>query len=203
MTDIPIRCSCGSFKARVERAGPGYGNRVVCYCDFCQEFARHLGRENEILDEHGGSDIYQVSSGRLKITEGKEHLACVYLTARPILRWYTACCNTPVGNTLGSNKLPFIGLLHNCIDTSAQPGGLDELIGPIVARVNGGSATGDTSHLDIHDSSPLKVYWRFAKTVLPPRITGEHKKSPLFDQETGKPVVKPIRREPPYKSPEP
>ncbi len=199
MTDIPIRCICGSFEARLERAGARYGNRVVCYCESCQEFARYLGRENEVLNEHGGSDIYQVSPGRLRILEGSDKLACVHLTEKPTLRWYTSCCNTPLGNTLASNRLPFIGLLTNSIDATDTPGGLDELIGPVRAHVNGSGARGDTTDLGISDSAPLSLYLGFIRLVLGAKLSGDYRKSPLFDPETGKPVVKPTRRDPPFR----
>jgi hypothetical protein len=197
MTDIPIKCSCGAFRAQISNVGPRHGNRVVCYCDCCQEFARYLGRADEILDENGGTDIYQASPGRLKILQGQEQLACVHLTDKPTLRWYADCCRTPLGNTINSNKVPFIGLIHSCLDTSGESGGLDQLIGPIRSRVNGSGATGDTSGLKISDKTPLSLYWQFAKLVLGAKMTGAHKKSPLFNPETGRPVAKSIRRKPP------
>ena len=195
MTDIPVRCSCGSFRARLSNVGPKHGIRVICYCASCQAFARYLGRADEILDPHGGSDIYQVSPGRLEILEGKDQLACVHLTEKPTLRWYANCCKTPIGNTLNTNKLPFIGLLHSCLDSSASPDGLDGLVGPVRAGVNGTDAKGDTSGLDISDSAPLSIYWRFFRLVIGTKLRGEHRKSPLFNRETGRPIVKPIRNQ--------
>ena len=193
MTDIPIRCTCGSFRARLHNVGPKHGNRVVCYCNSCQAFAHYLGRADEILDQNGGSDIYQASPGRLEILEGKENLACVHLTEKPTLRWYTDCCKTPIGNTLNTSKLPFIGLLHSCLDSSASPDGLNGLVGPVRGRVNGENARGDTSGLKISDSASPSLYWQFFKLITGAKLRGEHKKSPLFDPETGRPIVKPIR----------
>lgn len=196
MTDIPIKCSCGKFRAQLNNAGPRHGCHVVCYCDSCQAFARYLGREDEILDQNGGSEIYQASPGRLEILQGQEQLACVHLTEKPTLRWYADCCKTPIGNTLNTNKLPFIGLLHSCLDASDSPAGLDGLIGPVRARVNGDGAKGDTSGLRISKSAPLSIYWRFAILLLGTKLKGEHKKSPLFDHESGKPIVRPVRARP-------
>lgn len=191
MADVPLQCSCGQFRAVVHRAGKRHGNRVICYCRDCQAFAKFLGRQDEILDAHGGTDVYQVSPGRLEILAGIEHLACVHLTEQPTLRWYTDCCRSPIGNTLATSRLPFIGLIHSCIDTSGVEGGLDALIGPVRARVNGGGARGDTSGLDIHDSAPISLYWHFGRMVLASKLSGEWKNSPLFDRQTGRPIVKP------------
>ena len=194
MTDVPLKCDCGAFRAVVRRAGPRHGNRVVCYCAWCQAFARYLGREAEVLDEHGGTDVYQVSPGRLEILQGKDQLAGVHLSRQPTLRWHTACCRSPIGNTLDSNRLPFIGLIHTAIDTSGVAGGLDQLIGPVRGRVNGGSAYGDTSGLRIHKSAPPGAYWRVIKLMAWGRLSGEYKNSPLFDRESGKPVIEPSRQ---------
>lgn len=194
MTDIPIRCTCGSFRGKLSNVGPGHGSHVVCYCKSCQEFARYLGRADEILDANGGSEIYQASPGRLEILQGREQLACVHLTEKPTLRWYADCCKTPLGNTLATNKLPFIGLIHSCFDVSGTPGGLDALIGPVRGRVNGEGAYGDTSGLKISTSAPPFLYWRFVRILLGVWLRGEHRKSPLFDPESGKPIIKPIHR---------
>ena len=195
MTEVMLRCACGAFGAVLHRAGTRHGNRCVCYCTDCQNFAAYLGREEEMLDAHGGTDIYQASPGRLEILQGREHLACVHLTDKPTLRWFTNCCRSPVGNTLNSNRLPFIGVIASAIDTSAIPGGLDELIGPIRARVNGAGAKGEVGELGIHQSAPLSLYWRFGRMVLAAKFSGEYRKSPLFDPESGRPIVKPIRQQ--------
>ena len=118
MTDLLIRCQCGAVRAVLHRAGPRHGNHCACYCQGCQNFARYLGREAEILDPNGGTDIYQASPGRLEILQGKEHLACVHLTERGALRWYTDCCKSPLGNTLATSNVPFIGLLTWSFDVS-------------------------------------------------------------------------------------
>ena len=200
MTDIPVRCSCGSFRAQLNNVGPKHGSHVICYCKSCQAFTHYLGKADEVLDEQGGTEIYQASPGRLEILEGKEHLACVHLTDKPTLRWYADCCKTPLGNTLATSKLPFIGIIHSCLEYSEETSGLDSLIGPVRGRVNGEGAYGDTSGLKISKSSPLSLYWRFIMILLGTKLRGEHKKNPLFDPETGRPVVKPIRNQSSQKS---
>jgi hypothetical protein len=194
MTEIRLKCRCDSFRALLHRAGKRHGNRCVCYCADCQAFAKYLGREDEILDRNGGTDIYQASPGRLEILRGIDRLVCVHLTEHPTLRWYTDCCKSPIGNTLNSNRLPFIGLIHSCIDVSNVEGGLDTLIGPVRARVNGSGARGDTRGLNIHRSAPLSLYLRFGRMVIASKLNGEYKRSPFFDRDTGKPIVLPLRQ---------
>jgi hypothetical protein len=42
----------------------------VCYCADCQAFARFLKRENEILDERGGTSIIQTIPANVTFAEG-------------------------------------------------------------------------------------------------------------------------------------
>ena len=198
MTDIPIQCACGAFKAKLNNVGPKHGNRVICYCESCQEFQRYLGKDEEVLDKHGGTDIYQVSPGRLEVQQGKENLACVHLTEKPTLRWYTDCCKTPIGNTLATSKLPFIGLISVCMEAKENEQGLDGLVGPVRGQVNSEGARGDISESDIRKSSTASLYLRFFKLIIGTKLRGEHKNNPLFDAETGRPIVKPQRLDPPF-----
>lgn len=202
LTDIPIRCSCGKLQGKLRGASPRSGNHVICHCKDCQNFARYLGRADDVLDKWGGTEVYQASPGRLELTSGVDQLACVHLTEQPTLRWYANCCKTPLGNTLATNKLPFIGLIHAALDASAFPGGLDSVIGPVRARVNGSDATGNTSEIKLYKSAPFGVYLRFFKVLLASKFSGNYRKSPLFDPATGRPVVKPIRSAPTPAPPE-
>ena len=60
---------------------PGAGNHAVCYCDDCQAFAHFLGRAADILDPHGGTEIFQMSPARIALTAGTERLACMRLSS--------------------------------------------------------------------------------------------------------------------------
>ena len=157
----------------------------MCYCDDCQSFAHFLGRANEVLDAHGGTDISQMSAARLKITKGEDHLACIRLKAGGLLRWYTDCCNTPIGNTLASRQIPFVGLIHCCMDHDSGGGSRDTVLGPIRAGVNGRFAKGDRSQIEAHDATPPSMLLRIVPMLLMARLRGEHVRSPFFDPETG------------------
>lgn len=190
--DLPIRCRCGALRGIVANVATGDSFRVICYCSDCQAFAQYLEeRSNEqILDYHGGTDIYQMSPARLTITQGGEQLACLRVTPRGPLRWYSDCCWTPIGNTLATRQLPFVGLIRFCIDVDDRA--IDQMLGPVSLRVMAHYAKGDVSSLDVHDrflvSHIAGVFFRIAKW----RLRGDHKRSPFFDSKTGRPVAEPL-----------
>jgi hypothetical protein len=180
----PLQCQCGTIKGVV--ADPGNSNHCVCYCKDCQAFAHFLGKVDATLDERGGSEIIQVLPRNLTFTQGIESLACVRLTEKGLLRWYAACCNTPIGNTLATPKLSFIGLVHNCLENNAPP--LNDSFGPVRAWVNTNGAKGDPKP-KVAGQGP--VIWWFLTTVLKARFNGDYKRTPLFRADTGMPVVTP------------
>jgi len=190
LSDLSLACRCGTVRGIVHGVSPESGNRVVCYCRYCQRFPEELGCADEVLDAHGGTEVFQTSPARLEITEGLEQLACLRLTRNGVFRWYTACCNTPIGNTLPTSKIPFVGLIHSFF----RPGerSLEEVLGPVRARVNGKSAKGDRNDIDAHDAVPLSVLLRVYWKLLVWRLRGDHKRSPFFDS-LGAPVAKPQR----------
>jgi hypothetical protein len=109
-----LRCNCGKLTGTLKRTKDI--NRCVCYCTNCQAFARFLKRD-DILDEASGTSILQTLPKHVSFVEGTENLACIRLTENGPLRWYAACCHTPIGNTAPNFKLPFISLIHNCLST--------------------------------------------------------------------------------------
>jgi hypothetical protein len=180
----PIQCRCGTLKGQVS---PAQGaNRCVCYCRDCQAFAHFLGRADEILDASGGTDVIQTRAANVVFTEGKQALACMRLTPNGLLRWYSTCCNTPVGNTLANSKVSFVGLVHNCLEGTGPT--LGDSFGPVQAYVNTRSAKGGAK------SSPLAlvaVILRFIAMVAGARMDGSYKRSPFFAVDTGAPIVAP------------
>jgi hypothetical protein len=118
MPEIKLKCSCGKIQGKTENVNSTTGTRIVCCCDDCQSFAQYLGQESHILDQYGGTDLFQMPISHLKITEGNDQIACMRISSRGMYRWYASCCNTPIGNTLGSG-VPFIGVIHNFMDTAS------------------------------------------------------------------------------------
>lgn len=180
----PIRCHCGNLKGTLSCNQEL--NRCVCYCADCQAFARFLKREPEILDEMGGTSILQTIPAHVKFTEGTEHLACIRLTPNGLLRWYTTCCNTPIGNTLPTPHLPFIGLIHTCL--SSDPTSLDEAFGSSRMYIYTKSAIGEPKP---KSSGVLAGTLRVVGMMLKSRLNGSYKLTPFFHVETGTPIVVP------------
>jgi hypothetical protein len=180
----PLQCRCGTLKGLVDR--PETANRVVCYCSDCQAFARWLGHETDILDARGGSDVIQTLPRNVTFTEGADSLQCMRLSPKGLVRWYAACCRTPIGNTLHSPKFSFIGLVHTCLESPIHP--LDASFGPVRAWVNTQSATGEPKPKTRRVASV--VFW-FIATTAKARINGDYKRTPFFRTDTGALIVTP------------
>jgi len=180
----PLQCRCGTIKGHVSR--PELASRVVCYCGSCQAFAYFLGSPADILDSEGGSDVIQVLPKNVTFTQGVDALACLRLTNKGLLRWYAGCCKTPIGNTLDSAKLSFVGLLHSCLDGSGAS--IGNSFGEVRARVNTQGALG----LQKPKTAGLgRVVWWFVTNVLKARVNGSYRQTPFFFADTGKPRVSP------------
>jgi hypothetical protein len=179
-----LQCRCGTLRGFVS---PSHGvNRCVCYCRDCLAFAHFLGRADEILDASGGTDVIQTRAANVVFTEGREALACMRLTPNGMLRWYSTCCKTPVGNTTANSKVSFVGLVHTCLEGAGPT--LDDSFGPVQAYVNTQSAKGGLK------SSPLAlvaVILRVVGIVSRARIDGSYRRSPFFSADTGAPIVAP------------
>lgn len=183
--DVAIRCRCGEVTGTAAGVSSSNGNRVVCYCDDCQAFGYFLNETadlsgQDILDDHGGTDIFQMSPGRLRIESGAEKLACVRLSKVGMLRWFASCCRTPIGNTMSSDRLPFVGLIQSCMDHSKTP--RDQSLGPIRMRVFARYARGDVSNLNAADGLALSGLWGLGRVLILGRLSGSHRPSPFFDE---------------------
>jgi hypothetical protein len=189
-SDLLIQCICGALRGRAHGVSPTRGNRLVCYCRDCQSFAHFLGRPSDILDAHGGTDIFQLSPARIGFLAGADRLACMRLTETGMLRWYASCCRTPIGNTPANPKIPFVGLIHSCTDGAARGAARDALLGPVRARVYTRSAKGGRPPLAAGPAGTLRVILRFARLTLGSRLRGEHTRSPFFDA-SGQPRAQP------------
>jgi hypothetical protein len=90
---------------------PRSGFRFVCYCKDCQAFARFLDRA-DVLDLAGGTDIFQMPPGHMRLTAGKDALGCLRLSNK-VLRWYADCCRTPIANTATGPRFPIVAVIHS------------------------------------------------------------------------------------------
>ena len=177
----PIQCRCGTVRGQVE--GSGVSVRVICYFD-CRAFARYLGRDTEVLDAQGGTEIVQVAQPRLKFTHGAEHIAAMRLSEKGMVRWFAACCKSPIGNSMADPRISFVGLIHTTLDRAR----LDRDFGTEVALVNTRSALGEQAP---KPRGLVGVMVRFIWIVVSARLSGRWKASPLFTP-AGSPIVHPI-----------
>ena len=185
MTEISLKCSCGNVQGIASGVRVNSGVRVVCCCDDCQSFAQYLERE-DITDEYGGTDIFQMAPAQIKITKGAEEIRCVRLTTKGLFRWYTDCCKTPIGNTLSAN-IPFVGLIHNFMD---DRGIRDKNLGSALGYVHTRFVK-KTLPSDLKQSvSPVGIIMKSISKVILWKLKGLNKPSPFFDTD-GNPISEP------------
>jgi hypothetical protein len=176
--DVALACRCGEVRGRVTNASPRTTNRVVCYCDDCQAFAHHLGR-TDLLDAQGGTDIVQVAPASLGFARGTDRIMGLRLTPKGLYRWYTRCCHTPVGNTVGPS-IPFVGIVARVFGADA-----DRVFGPPRGAIMGRYAIGTPPAGSTGWN--LALYARVLWMVLGWRLGGRAWPHPFFDRATGAP----------------
>jgi hypothetical protein len=185
----PLRCRCGHLQGQVRH--PEAANHGVCYCRDCQAYAHFLGRPGDILDAMGGTEVIATQPRYVSFTQGQDALVCMSLTDKGMLRWYARCCNTPIGNTPNSFGMPFVGLVHSCLEGGSRverAPSIEQGFGPVRMRVNMTHAKGTPQRIPV---STFFSVLRFMSSLLGARLSGSHKQTPFFDAATGAPVVAP------------
>lgn len=185
MPEIKLRCTCGQVQGKTEDVNAQRGNRIHCCCADCQRFAILLKQEHAVLDQYGATDIFQMPLAHVHITHGHEHLGLMRLTPKGLNRWYTTCCNTPIGNTLGG-KAPFIGVIHNFMQHTQSR---DQELGETRGYIHCQSAI-----LPVPEplqASFFKVSLRVLGKLISWKLKGLHQPSAFFD-ENARPIVKPL-----------
>ena len=89
-----------------------------------------------------GTEIFQTTPSQIVLSQGAEHLRCLRLSAKGLLRWYAGCCRLPLVNTIASAQLPFAGVIHNFMDFESSEHGRNDALGPVLARVEARFAVG-------------------------------------------------------------
>jgi hypothetical protein len=184
---LPLRCKCGHVCGVASDVGPHAGFRLVCYCRDCQAFARFLDRP-DVLDGAGGTDIFQMPTGRVKLTAGADAVRCLHFSSK-VFRWYTDCCRTPIGNTAGP-RFPVVGLIHSFMGQAADGRFLDEMLGARLCRIYQGSATGRLPP-DAPAPPSLGLFVLRASRLLGWWLRGLGRPNPFFDDHTNAPLSVP------------
>jgi hypothetical protein len=180
----PLRCTCGAVRGAVEHER--LASHSICYCRDCQAFARFLGREADLLDARGGCENIQALPKDVTFREGVQHLACVRLSDTGLLRWYAACCNTPIGNTTATSKLPFVGLARACLESTSPT--VAASFGTVRHCTYVGGARGQPRPKPF--GGPGLLLW-LIRNRLRARFTGGFDVNPFFDTATDRPIVPP------------
>ena len=186
MSNLGFSCACGAVSGTIAKATAAEGDFVYCHCSDCQSVPKYLGAQDRILEQAGGTALYQSRCARLSIASGKDRLAGLHMTDKPTLRWYATCCNTPMFNTYANGKIPYVTtLLANCDDVGRAA--LGEPVGHLFLE----DAPGETEGLKPLSMNALLR--RFFKRMLKDIVSGDRRRNPLFDSETLQPIAPPYR----------
>ncbi len=174
-----LRCQCGETEGVARQVTSRSGAHLVCYCDDCQTFGKFLETPG-ILNECGGTRIFQLTPARVQITKGLDNIRCIRLSPNGTYRFYTDCCRTPVGNMKGP-RFPFIGLICAFMDSAEED---DPALGS-PRGVFGRHAVGEPPG-DVAESVTFSVALKSARLLLWWWITRKHRPSAFFDLDSGK-----------------
>ena len=176
------------MRGLASHVSPSSGLRFVCYCKDCQAFARFLDR-SEVLGPAGGTDIFHMPPGCVKLIAGTDALRCLCLSAK-VLRWYTECCRTPIANTPARAGFPVIGMIHSFMDHEADGRSRSEVLGPPLCSIFERSAVGP---LPANAAGPPSVglFARRVSKLLGWWVRGLDRPTPFFDDQTKAPRAVP------------
>lgn len=182
---LTFACTCRTVTGVLDRAGPRIGDHVVCHCRDCRAFATRLGAAGRVLDAHGGTALYQGRCATMRIATGRDRLACLHLTEKPTLRWYAACCDTPMFNTYRTGRVPYVTtVVANC-----DPARRDAVLGPPLGHLFTAEATGDAR--DLPTLTMARLIRRFLPRMIRDILSDARRRSALFDPRTLAPIAPP------------
>jgi hypothetical protein len=147
-----------------------------------------LLKRPDVLDTAGGTDIFHMPTGRVKLIAGTDAVRCLRFSGK-VFRWYTDCCRTPIGNTAGP-RFPIVGLIHSFMDHDADGRSRDEALGAPLCRFFERSAVGP---LPPNAPAPpsLSLFAHRATTLLGWWLRGLGRPNPFFDDHTNAPLSAP------------
>jgi hypothetical protein len=127
---------------------------------------------------------------RVKLTAGTDAVRCLRLSSEGVLRWYTDCCRTPIGNTAASPRFPVIAVVHSFMAHGADDRSREEVLGPPLCRIYERSAVGP---FPANAPAPpsLGVFARRASKIFGWWVLGLGRPSPLFDDRANAPRAVP------------
>lgn len=184
--EMNIECDCGAVKGTVESKHlKGY--RATCLCDDCQAYAHYIQRA-DTLDANGGTDVIPVMPSHYALQSGIGNLKCVRLSPKGMFRWYASCCNSPMGNSMPTQKIPYLGVPERVFAKKYSAEQIEKEFGPVLERVQAQFAKGTLPPLSQKKVS-LTFLLRVLKFIIFAKLTGAGKPSPFFNN--GEPIAKP------------
>lgn len=174
---VPLECACGKVKGII-KVVPGSFFHVHCLCCDCQDFASHLNNKEKILDQHGGSELFQTYPVFMEISEGKDKIACIQLREKGLHRWHTTCCDMPIANTMGSSKVPFIGVSVKLMKFANEAIKM-ETLGPVTMKAFGKYSIGEMPK-DAHARFPISYMPKILFFMLKGMFTKKNNPSPFY-----------------------
>jgi len=182
---VNLKCLCGQVEGKLNIVAGSFFH-VECLCCDCQNFATHLGNSDKILNEYGGTELFQTHPAFMKITKGQEQISCIQLKDKGIYRWHTGCCNMPLGNTMTSAKAPFVGISVKLMQFEDQQE-KDSYLGPITLKAFGKYAIGEMPE-DAYPTFPRSFMPKILYFMLKGFIGKKYNPSPFF--KANAPVAK-------------
>jgi hypothetical protein len=177
-----FQCQCGSLRGLLSQ--PQRAFHGICYCKDCRAYSKHLGMASKTHDASGGAEFVATQARHVSFSEGMQHLACLSLSEKGLLRWYAKCCATPIGGTPRNWKIPYVGLVHTCL--KADPAAFERAFPRLQMRVNTGSAIQTPPGLALRTLVSLAS---LMPRIVADAVTGAYKETPFFHSPAGEPVA--------------
>lgn len=174
---LGFSCTCGTIQGALDPVAKRSGTHLMCHCSDCRAAQLYLDQPDPGQD---GVDLFQMAPDTITFRSGTDHLAAFRLGPKGPLRWYAACCNAAMFNTLASPKLSF-STLHVARLTTPNA------IGPVTAR----SFVPRPGQPPKHQGTKVMI-WRLVARMGAARLSGRWRKTPFFDPSTGKPIAAPV-----------
>ncbi|MEJ2681764.1 MAG: DUF6151 family protein [Gammaproteobacteria bacterium] len=173
---VKLSCSCGTVEGTLD-IHTSDSFHVECACCDCQKFASHIQAKG-VLNSYGGTELFQTYPSYFSITKGEEHILCIQLSSKGLLRHYTKCCSTPIGNIMNSSKVPFVGIPVSFMRFESEEH-KNKMLGPIIMKAFGKYAKGEKPD-DVHERFPLSFMPKILFFMLKGMLLKKHSPSPFF-----------------------
>ena len=172
MTGSAFSCACGRIEGQID-AMPAGGLHLACYCDSCRAGALYCGAA---LAPEAPVELYLTPPQHVRITKGLPLLKPFAFSPKGILRWRASCCGVQMFSSQPDPKTAFMSLRT---DRLANP----DAAGPLRCRSFIPGAKGMAQH-----EGKLALAGLILKAARA-RLSGNWRKTPLYDVDSGQPVA--------------